>query len=649
MRRWHIILSLVIILSVLPVLAKPAYTLEFRSGPCPFESSSTHRITCGSIELPQNRAQPDGKQVKLAVAVFSASGSNPRPDPLIYLDGGPGNYTLQTWGANFDNNFSPFAVDRDVILMDYRGTGYSEPDLTCTESQDYLLERLAINSDPAQDAGTVNNNEVIQHCRDRLLQQDVDLGMYSSAIIAQDVVDIWTALGYTEVNLLGGSYGTRLALTLLRDHPKGIRSVILDGVVPPQVDQITAWFFRMDRVLEALFDACEADLACKQNYPDLRRVTYEVAERLQASPVTLTIDVPNRGGGSDTYANQMNARNFFSTLFQAFYNDGQAAVLPRIIYNAYQGDFHAFRQLYSAPYNDLFTFSGGLSLTISCNEEYPFVDLSIVRNLSGLYPKLTRFYQSNFEDYQLSTVPWFSDNPFCADWHSAQPNPVENLPVTSYTPVLVLSGQFDPVTPPEWGELAAKTLPNSFVYTFPGLGHGVNFSGETCALEIDLSFLKQPLRKPSADCLAAMELKFDVPIKTVKLQTRTVESLGITIAHPQDWVEFSPGFFGANPHSENNVAYQTNLSVKDIPGTINLIREYYGISDMPETQDIIVNKQRWVIKRMIANKQYHYVTVATTVYYGRTIVIIFTSASAAENELLYNEFLLPALESVHFL
>ena len=642
-----VLLALTLLWAV-PALAQQPYPLEFTPYPCPFPNPTTPniRLECGSVTLPQDRAKPDAQQVEVAVAIFRAVGIHIRPDPLIYLDGGPGSYTIERWGPLFDTAFAPFADQRDIILIDYRGTGYSRPNLICTEQSDYTHLYLQ-DANVDDDQLTERYLEATENCRQRLVNDGVDLGMYTSAILAQDVVDVWTALGYNQVNLLGISYGSRLALTLMRDHPQAIRSVIIDGVYPPQVSQQETGFFTLSRVLEEVFTTCAADTTCAANYPNLREVTYELAFRLQEALIDLHMSIPDEQGSPQNYTNSLNGVQLFNTFQHFLYYNHASSILPRIIYQAYEdGNFEPFNYLASQPYADLYNFSGGLNVTINCNEELPFVNVAKIIESARQYPELVRLY--GFDESTFSTGEILEYVDFCSRWHTANPDPIENQAVSSDIPVLITSGQFDPVTPPEWAELAAQTLSNHYRYTFPGMGHGVMLSGlNSCPVLIGIAFLNNPAQSPDSGCIQHMQVSFDTPISRLHLIVQTNNNLGLRYVYPKGWVDTSGSatVFQPSRSSRSGIMYAPVFN-QDARYYIDSVKEFYKITQENLPERVVIRSQVWTINRMYSGGNGYYINIAYTVKGDNSVVIITFTPDAAENQVIYEQFLLPALGSV---
>ena len=208
-------------------------------------------MLCGYLIVPEDRSDPDSQPISLHVAVFTSESEEPAPDPIVYLEGGPGGHALEIVPFIFEDRIAPFLTNRHFIVFDQRVVGYSEPNLDCPElialTHETLDQQLSVEE---QRAGGLSASLA---CRDRLIGEGVNLKAYTSAENAADLNALRQALGYEEWNLYGISYGTRLALTAMRDHPEGIRSVVLDSAYPLQVDLPTSLLSNADRAFSQLF------------------------------------------------------------------------------------------------------------------------------------------------------------------------------------------------------------------------------------------------------------------------------------------------------------------------------------------------------------------------------------------------------------
>ena len=334
---------------------------------CPFAIPGGVAIECGMLTVPEDHANPAGKQIQLAVArIYSSSGLAAQPDPVLYLAGGPGDGALEevnTW-VNY-----PIRQKRDIILLDQRGTGSSQPVLNCPPMTSY---------------------DDVEACRAQLVGAGIDLSAYNSAQSAADIADLRVALGYRTWNLLGISYGTRLALAVMRDHPEGIRSVILDSVYPPQVNDWEEFASDEANAFSTLFKACAAMPACNSAYPDLENAFYRTVAQLNSQPILY-----NPSPGGDAVA--LDGNQLVETLFHALYRTNNLPYLPKVIYGVSQGDYPLLSQLESgeirvhshlAQQADT-RGAAGMYNSVTCSEEIPFTSYDkALANAEAARPEL---------------------------------------------------------------------------------------------------------------------------------------------------------------------------------------------------------------------------------------------------------------------
>ena len=465
----------------------PAYTPIFESASCEFNMPDGYIATCGYLVVPQDRENPSGTQVRIHVARFAAETANPAADPVVYLEGGPGGHALEGLEFSFEDRFAPFLEHRDLIVFDQRGVGFSTPSLECPELRALDIQLLDDVLTPEQH--TTLEIPALQDCRDRLVREGVDLSQYNSRTNAADVADLRVALGIDEWNVYGISYGTRLALTAMRDNPAGIRSVILDSTVPPQTDLISSIPMTADRAFDAFFAACGMSAACAATFPNLEASFFGLQDALDDQPAQ--IDVTDFLSG-DSYPAVLTGDDIIGILFQSLYSEQLIPILPDVITDAANGNFVGLEQLASLFFtNDRF-LTVGTYLAVQCNEEYPFSSVAAVEDAVGAHPDVAALFgdiPGEFEE--------------CAVWNAGTPADIEDDPVSSDLPTLILGGVFDPITPPQFGRTAAETLPNSQFFEFPGLGHGVS-SAHECPLAITLAFLNSPLDVPDSACIREM-------------------------------------------------------------------------------------------------------------------------------------------------
>jgi pimeloyl-ACP methyl ester carboxylesterase len=461
---------------------QPAYVPYFEPGACMVQVPASYSMACGFLVVPQDRSQPGGPTIRLPVSIFPSLGPDPAPDPVFHLVGGPGGNLIGSAMFYLEAGGERFLERRDYVLLNQRGTHYAEPSLLCPGQETFRLDLAR--QDLGKEERDAREIEFLLGCRETLVEQGINLAAYDSAAIAADVEDLRVALGYDQVNLYGISYGTRLALTILRDHPAGVRSVILDSVYPPQVGLDTEVAANANRAFTTLFEGCAADSFCSQRYPNLEEVFYQVVERLAAQPATVQLD-------SGSEAVYLDGDLFLEAIFGSFYRTEAIPWIPLMITQASNGNYDPLKTPLQAMLDES-GISRGMYHTVQCREEVAFESAQDALDRASDVPAAVADH----------FAPSFSFT-LCEAWQAGQAGPVENEPVTSPVPSLVLSGQYDPITPPSWGRLAAATLENSYFYEFPGIGHGVMRS-DACALEIGLQFLDDPSVEPDASCINAL-------------------------------------------------------------------------------------------------------------------------------------------------
>jgi pimeloyl-ACP methyl ester carboxylesterase len=477
-------------------------TPRFEATPCHFKLGkgivAGRDVRCGYVVVPENRAVSNGRTVRLAVAIFKSPSPHPAPDPFLFLQGGPGGALVSDFGSavTAKNRTTDYPANRDVIMLDQRGTGLSLPSLACKETTavDYRLLDQNVSRQRQADLWV----QAAQQCHARLVASGIDLNAYTTQADADDVADVRTALGYPSLNLYAVSYGTRLALTEMRTHPQGIRSVILDSVEPPGVNAISGPLSSGPRAFGVLFSGCAADAACNAAFPDLQQTFYRVVQNLNASPVTIRTPDPS----GKTYTVLFNGDGMSNLLFSALYATPFIPALPAMIALADHGNYNIPSIIDGILQLDDASLNMGVYLSVQCGEDAPFTTVQQVTAAANvLNPAIRPGFLSN----QLSVLR------ACQTWH-VQPVPAaQRQPVSSAIPTLILSGQYDPITPPAASLAASRTLSHSYRFVFPGTGHGV-YQTNKCPNSIVVAFEDAPTRRPDASCIATMTgPKFVVP------------------------------------------------------------------------------------------------------------------------------------------
>ena len=413
---------------------------------------------CGELAVPENRDRPDGRKIDIFVAVLPANTASPRSDPLVILAGGPGQAASQL--APLAARLYDVRRMRDIVLIDQRGTGRSSP-LKC--------EAFKPNED-IEASFDMDSVPKARECVRELAASGVDLRQYTTDAWVADIDTVRAALGYPRLNLWGGSYGTRVALAYVRRHPDRVRSIVLDGIVPPEmVVPRDVWPSR-ERALEDVLAACAASQACRDRHPDLRvtlsqlerdlgaqgrRIEFQDPRTGRAQTATVTFDVVLGGIHATTYAPE------------------RSALLPEIIARAAAGDFGPLLAATQSSVGDLGEqINAALHYSVICSEDAPRVTPGERRDLERLR---SRALATNMLDV-------------CAIWPRGTPAPDTTTPVKSDVPALLLSGGLDPVTPPSAAAAVAATLPNSRHVVARGYGHIV--SAQACVPRLISEFVE---------------------------------------------------------------------------------------------------------------------------------------------------------------
>ncbi|MCP4606809.1 MAG: alpha/beta fold hydrolase [Proteobacteria bacterium] len=458
---------------------------RFEPGDCPFSGvdAQDENITCGYLVVPEDRTKMNSRTLKLAVAVLKGRNTHPDAIPTVFLSGGPGAPAVQFTDGWLEEKLRNSG---DLILYDQRGTGYSEPDFCPELGKDWFD---VFTQDLTREEALAARLSDATRCHDSLLAKGIDLGAYNSAVSAADLNDLRKALGYKKWNLYGLSYGTRLALTTAREYPEGIRSMVLDAVVPPQMDLYTRAPEDLAKSLSAVFAACANDVACNEAYPNLEDTFNEIIRQLEQKPVGVPLDQPKLASRKSAYINSQDFIVFSHHVFLE--NKETIPVFPLFLSEFKAGNIDVGQILVPALGQLASFFDFGLYYTVQCYEERPFNTIEDWKRATGNHP-LSR-----------GGSPVFAgDLTICNAWNTARAPAIEDEPVHSDIPTLILSGEYDPSTPPFFGTSAASTLTNSYHYEFPGAGHGTTMY--ECGNSMMLQFFSDPTKAPDSSCIASI-------------------------------------------------------------------------------------------------------------------------------------------------
>jgi len=622
-----------------PPAEEAAYEPVFEPAACQFDAQSGREVECGYLVVPEDRENlEDGNTVRLHVAVFASESEEPEPDPIVYLAGGPGGDALERIPFVFESRFAPFLEKRELIMFDQRGTGYSEPSLACPEYTELSLELLDDILTPEEAVAIYLDN--LAACHERLEGAGVDFTAYNSAASAADVRDLQRALGYEEINLFGISYGTRLAQTIVRDYPEGVRSVTLDSAYPIAANIVLETPPNLARAFDVFFAGCAADAACADAYPNLEDRFWDLVMATDEEPITVPVSYAFTG---EQYDAALAGDDLIGVLFQGLYSAEIIPVLPQVISDTIGGDYGLLGTLLSNfLLNNEFS-SVGMQFSVQCHEEISFAEPRQAEAAVKAYPRLEDFFVSSASVGEAAFD-------VCAMWEAGQAPPFENEPVRSDLPTLILAGEYDPITPPSWGESLAAGFTNSSFFTFPGLGHGVSLDGG-CPLSVMLAFLDDPATAPNGACVEEMAgPQFRVPgeaVAEVSLEPFTTDVFGTEVSGvaPAGWEEVNAGVFARQETGLD----QTVILQQVVPGAaaeqlLELLSDQLGLEEAPDSTDTVeAGSRAWSLYE--AQSQGALVDIALAEDGAFTYVVLLVS-DRGERIYLYENVFLPALEAI---
>ncbi|MGN2253082.1 alpha/beta hydrolase [Frateuria sp. GZRe12] len=440
------------------------------------DSGLTTAAWCAPFEVPENRDDPGSRKIKLNLAVIRSGAQVPAKDMLVFLAGGPGQAATETWPM-IASAFEPLLAHRDVLLIDQRGTGQSNP-LDC---------KAADKDDKAGAVAGFDANRLraqVVTCL-KEVQAKADPRFYTTTAAVADLEDARQALGAPEFDLVGVSYGTRVAQQYAMHHPDAVRSILLDGVVPNQLVLGEDFARNLEDALKAQFARCTSEPSCKARFGDSYQTLYQLRDALRANPHKVSFRDPQN---YQTVERTLSDDALASVVRLFAYSPVTTALLPLSIDAAAHGDVGPLlgqAKLISGDMAD--SMNGGMQSSVICSED---ADL--------LQPR------PQDADTILGTRMIDTLQAVCSVWpHGMRPTDFHQ-PLKTAIPTLLLSGQFDPVTPPRYGEEVLKGLSNGRHLVLNGQGHNVIAAG--CMPTLVKSFVeKLDPKKLDASCLDRLQ------------------------------------------------------------------------------------------------------------------------------------------------
>ena len=448
---------------------------------------------CGTLVVPENYSQPEGKQIKLPFIIFRAYQHDNHTSPLLVAGGGGPGIALGIAKADWDSTDYPLWTSwsdstvnagRDLILVDNRGVGTAEPGLDCHEIKDAAKSVLA---------KTLEHDELIKliktsyaACKQRLEEQGIDLSKYQVINAAEDIEQLRRALGIRQLNIYGASYASRVALAYERLHPDSTRSLILDGVIPQSIRIYEEEPRRNYEAIMRVIDKCNRDSHCYMRYgDDLDKRLADYLAQLDASPINISV---NRKDSDKPIEVKVTASMFFDSLYSDIYDPEEITKIPMYLYNIFAGNLDDLAKLVGDNYVAAVSnenFYVGAYASYACFDEIPFVDFDEARSELKKYP--FQFY-SNAKVFDHMQA-------MCEVWNvPAAPAELKQTYKIG-TPLLIYAGELDPVTPAEMAVPIIENARRWWGKVWPDNSHEVIYHSDCADLTAGV-FLHDPESNP---------------------------------------------------------------------------------------------------------------------------------------------------------
>jgi pimeloyl-ACP methyl ester carboxylesterase len=492
-----------------PTAAENAGDGSFETAACPFElpdgMTDGDNVTCGYLTVPLKHEESGGATIKLAVAILKSTSANPAPEPLVLLNGGPGQGSDGIFPAFTDTSeysFAPFLERQDVILFDQRGIGRSDPSLLCPGDAIVPASGTPTPGETPVPQPTVTTVQeqinLYVDCLDDWSDQ-IDLSAFNTKENAADVNSLRAALGYSQVDLLGISYGTRLALEIMRDFPATVRSVVLSSPLPPQVNLYSGQIIAFDQSLKKALSGCAADAECNTNFPDLEANFAKAVADLDDEPRDVTVRDPSTGEATTV---AVDGATFMSAVYNTLFIGPLIPAVAPLIYATANGNDKVIEQILPIVFSTSVGIATGMFFAVDCQDMAAFTSKEEVLHeiqAAGVLPELS---DPDFVNDQNSTFD-------ICDQSGLKSSPaIEHEPILSDLPTLIFTGEFDPITPPSYGEILHKDLSNSTLIEVPGVGHDQISTGGKCVIGLVQDFLADPTTVLDSSCVRGLELDF---------------------------------------------------------------------------------------------------------------------------------------------
>lgn len=459
-------LILLLLIFALPISAQDA---TFIPTDCPFDEIG-YDYTCGMMTVPENHLVDNGETIQLAIAVIHSNHPNPQPDPVMYLAGGPGRaFVAVAPSMPLAYNFNSILTKRDVIIVDQRGMGLSQPTFSCVPFT---------SANDAFELDLVSYQQHMAECLPRFENEGIDWQAYTSEQNAADLALVPSALGYDDYNIFGQSYGTLLGQIMLRDYPQNIRTAVLDSVVSLNANGFESSAQNNAETFARIEATCQADAVCNWAYPNLRDQLNATYQQLRDNPVTITVDRLDVSINGQMFADfvtiNMRDRNSISRL---------PALITAFAEEDYDIVVEFVEEIVVVLLEDF--PNQALLMTMVCPHNAPYTSVDNINAAHSLVDEPFRMAGFNATTWLL-----------CQSWQNVPP--ANRALANSDVPTLLLGGEYDVLTPSRWAQAAAENLPNATVVSIPYTGHLTN--SDACVQGMILAFFDEPTQPIDTTC-----------------------------------------------------------------------------------------------------------------------------------------------------
>ena len=431
------------------IAQQKGYTPKIEPCQCAFKADSNLKTRCAYLIVPENRNKPDGKTIKLPFIYVESKNPNKRKDPVLYTAGGPGASSLR--GVMFVHNRA-FINDRDYIAFEQRGTYSAKPWLNCIEVPEAIKEsyRKGLNKERMV-------LQAVKECRRRLVGEGIDLDAYNTIENAADIEDLRRVLHIDSINLVGISYSGGLMMTVMRNFPQHIRSVVLDSALPGFVNYEEDALFSINEAFDKIFSNCDRDSINNVLYGNLRQRFHAYLNSINNKTFYLNYKEKDK---PDSIRIQYTRDELIDVLVDKLSSNRELKNIPYIITQLMGGNQKGYMKEY---FDDVFgagPSTDGMRYSMYCSEQINYADQNVINKQNVMFPY--------FAGYHFNNV----DHPVCDCWKVSSVDPIAKTPVYSHLPVLLSSGDTDPYCRPYYNDLIHHYMPNSQRLLFVDKTHG---------------------------------------------------------------------------------------------------------------------------------------------------------------------------------